>query len=226
MSIPTPRSSIDEPDQARGNRSGREAYRKPSLLIVSPSLSSESDEADQARGDRSRRQAHRKSSSTVSFPPPPSDSDETDQARGNRSGTQFRRVRPGRQEDSASRIPPVSSTRKDRTVPVSDPNSASLHGSGHRHIPSATSSSRTASKNELPLGITPSIEFSTNGHTTYEIPLRPKKVEPRDEKREGEAEEKVGRTAQEGLKLILELNLDMDIELKASIHGDIVLAVL
>ncbi|MCJ1280722.1 hypothetical protein MMC26_000039 [Xylographa opegraphella] len=229
MSLPTP-DSLDEPDQARGNRSERqpdkEAPQEPSSADSSPSYPTEPEEADQARGNRSRRQAHQKSSSTGSFSSPPFDSDETDQARGNRSGTQFRRVRPGKQEYTASPIPPVSPLRKERTVLTSEPISSPLSAYAQHSTSLSSSSSESPSTHQLPLGSTQPIEFSTSGHTTYEIPLRPKKVDPGDNVGTVEAGEKGGGMGQEGLKLRLELNLDMDIELKASIHGDIVLAVL
>ena len=230
MSFPTSRSSFDEPDQARGDRSGNQAHQHPLSPSLSPSLPTESDEADQARGNRSRKQTHQKSSSTGSLPPPPPDLDEIDQARGNRSGTQFRRVRPGKQEDSASPIPPVSSPKKGGTAPPSVPTSENvstpLPRSDRRPASSAPSNSESSSKHQLPFESTQSLEFTTNGHTTYEIPLRPKKVKSSDDAGEVEAGENGGRIGQEGLKLMLELNLDMDIELKASIHGDIMLAVL
>ncbi|MCJ1381765.1 hypothetical protein MMC17_004876 [Xylographa soralifera] len=230
MSFPAPRSSSDEPDQARGNRSGNRAHQNPPSTKPSPSLPTESDEADQARGNRARNQAHRKSSSTGSLPPPPFDPDETDQARGNRSGTQFRRVRPGKQEDSASTIPPVSALQKGSTAPTSEPTSENISappfGFECRPTSSTLSDSESPSKAQLPLESTQPFEFSTNGYTTYEIPLRPKKEELRDDAEVVDAGEKGGGLGQEGLKLRLELNLDMDIELKASIHGDIVLAVL
>ncbi|MCJ1438365.1 hypothetical protein MMC27_007753 [Xylographa pallens] len=195
-----------------------------------PTPRSPSDEPDQARGNRSRNQAHQRSSSTGSFPLSPSNPDEIDQARGNRSGTQFRRVRPGKQEDSASPIPPVSPLRKEGTASTAEstpePIPVSLPSSDRRPTSTTPANSespsipQSAPKSKQPL------EFSTNGHTTYEIPLRPKKVEPRDDAGEVEAREKGGGMGQDGLKLRLELNLDMDIELKASIHGDLVLAVL
>ncbi|MCJ1414271.1 hypothetical protein MMC32_000597 [Xylographa parallela] len=230
MSSPPPRSSPNEPDQARGNRSGNQVHQKSPSTNVSPSLPTESDEADQARGNRSREQAHQKSSSTGSLPLPPSDPGDTDQARGNRSGTQFRRVRPGKKEDSASPIPPVSPLRKESTAPIAEPTSepisAPLLDSDRRPTPTTSANSESPSKPQSPQKSSQPFEFSTNGHATYEIPLRPKKVEPRNDVGEVEAGEKGDGMGQEGLKLRLELNLDMDIELKASIHGDIVLAVL
>ncbi|MCJ1395913.1 hypothetical protein MMC18_008799 [Xylographa bjoerkii] len=183
-----------------------------------------------ARGNRSRTQAHQKSSSTGSFPLPPANADESDQARGNRSGTQFRRLRPGKQENSASPIPPVSPLRKKISALTSEgiSEAASVPLSGFDDPPNAVplSKSESPSSPQSPSTSSQPFEFSKNGHTTYEIPLRPKKAQQGVDAGEVEAGEKGGGMGQEGLKLRLELNLDMDIELKASIHGDIVLAVL
>ncbi|MCJ1405352.1 hypothetical protein MMC11_008579 [Xylographa trunciseda] len=185
---------------------------------------------ENARGNRSRTQGHRKSSSTGSSSPSLTELGEADQARGNRSGTQFRRERPGKREDSASLIPPVSPLKKGSTTPTSEPiaEPGAATGSRSEHSSSSIppSNPEVASNPPLPVERTQPFEKSTNGYTTYEIPLRPKKVEQKDDVGEAGKGERREGLGQEGLKLRLELNLDMDIELKASIHGDIVLAVL
>lgn len=75
---------------------------------------------------------------------------------------------------------------------------------------------------------------SMDGPVTYaraqrgEIPMRG--GDPNQELKTGSKgggkEEKSSMMDQDGLKLRIELNLDVEIELKASIHGDVTLALL
>ncbi len=77
-------------------------------------------------------------------------------------------------------------------------------------------------------------ETSMNGPVTYakaqrgEIPKRPGNPEQQlaTGPKGGSGGDSSGMMDQDGLKLRIELNLDIEIELKASIHGDITLALL